>query len=270
MDNKKMKPVTGELVQQILNGADSYASYGCGCGSGSGCGCGCGESGWYPAGCGCGDGGGSGSGLGLVVTSQPYPGVKLSDNIMKNPALATQLNELLYSSQTIRNLLSQFVNGYSNLTFDLAEDKDEVAMSTDARTDTISINSKFVGEDGFNKLFIGKDEDNAGYLHDGTVDGTFSASIAHECVHAKHYYWYKESWKHGDTAEERAQFLKSRGFSEDFVKIFYNKNAEGWESYDDWDTIDGNEHKYLDKYDKEVLDKVRYEYKNRYNDYPTP
>ena len=24
MDNKKMKPVTGELVQQILNGADSY------------------------------------------------------------------------------------------------------------------------------------------------------------------------------------------------------------------------------------------------------
>ena len=189
---------------------------------------------------------------------------------MKNPALATQLNELLYSSQTIRNLLSQFVNGYSNLTFDLAEDKDEVAMSTDARTDTISINSKFVGEDGFNKLFIGKDEDNAGYLHDGTVDGTFSASIAHECVHAKHYYWYKESWKHGDTAEERSQFLKSRGFSEDFVKIFYNKNAEGWESYDDWDTIDGNEHKYLDKYDKEVLDKVRYEYKNRYNDYPTP
>ena len=83
MDNKKMKPVTGELVQQILNGADSYASYGCGCGSGSGCGCG--ESGWYPAGCGCGDGGGSGSGLGLVVTSQPYPGVKLSDNIMKKP-----------------------------------------------------------------------------------------------------------------------------------------------------------------------------------------
>lgn len=63
---------------------------------------------------------------------------------------------------------------------------------------------------------------------------------------------------------------KAGGFSEDFVKIFYNKKAEGWESYDDWDTIDENEHKYLDKYDKEVLDKMRYEYKNRYNDYPTP
>lgn len=264
MNKKKLRPVTEELVDKIINQDATTTSYGCGSGSGSGSGSGL-ESGWYPAEYGCGNSEGSGSGLGLVVTNQPYTGIKFSDNLMKNPALATQLTELLHSSQSLRNILSQFVNGNSKLTFDLAEDKDNIPMNTDGETYTISINSKYVGEDGFNKRFIGKEKDNGGYLHDGTVDGTFAASIGHESLHAKHFYWYKESLKNGKTAEEHANFLKERGFSDNFVRIFYEKNAEkGWQKRK-WDDINNNEHKYLDKYDKEVLDKVRGEYKSRYD-----
>lgn len=58
-EKKKLRPVSAELVNEILNGGYEVSSYGCGSGSGSGgagCGCGSGDS------SGCGSGSGSGSG----------------------------------------------------------------------------------------------------------------------------------------------------------------------------------------------------------------
>lgn len=55
-EKKKLRPVSAELVNEILNGGYEVSSYGCGSGSGSGGGSG--------SGCGCGSGDGSGSGSG--------------------------------------------------------------------------------------------------------------------------------------------------------------------------------------------------------------
>lgn len=130
---------------------------------------------------------------------------------MNNKALAVQLTELLQSSQTLRTLLDPYVKGYSQLTFDIdniaSDNPDKMnAMVTDAETNTITINKRLVGENGFEYAFNGKDE--VGYQHDDTIDGSFSAAIGHEALHARHFYWYKEAMKHGKTANEHAKYLE--------------------------------------------------------------
>ena len=72
MKEKKLRPVTEELVDKIINQDAVTTSYGCGSGSGSGSGSGCGSG--SGSGCGCGSGSGSGSGDEDRYQKIPYSG----------------------------------------------------------------------------------------------------------------------------------------------------------------------------------------------------
>ncbi len=234
-ENKKLHIIGKDLVDEILSGRYAADVYGCGCGNGSGSG------GWQPHGCGSGTS--CGSGLGIPVTNHPYKGIYFSENVMANDALATQLTELLYSSQILRNVLTPYVEGHSKLTINLEdipndENNNMVAMDTSNATNTITINSKMVNESGFYYSFEGKDK-SSGHQFNGTVDDTFSSAFTHEALHAKHYYWYHQSWINGKNDGERAEYLQNRGFSDEFVDVFYPQTAEG-RDHNDFGTIKGS------------------------------
>lgn len=208
---------------------------------------------------------GTGSGLGLKLDNHPYKGIYLSDDVMKNKVLATQLLEIMASSNELMSALNPFKAGNDNLTIKLGtlEDKSSMESNSEPGNYTITINSKCIDKDkGFN--YETKGIDNAGYQHDNNAANTFSVSFAHEALHTKHYFWYFESKRYGDTPEKSVKFLKDHGFSDDFVDIFYEQTAEGFE-YRPADKIDYKDHTYMKNYDHGVFDRVKYDFNHRYD-----
>ena len=253
-NEKKLRPVSNEEIERILNSTPNYMSYGCGCGCGDGDGSGGSGSGfgWQPVGCGSGCGSsidmGTGSGMGLKLDNHPYKGIYLSDDVMKNKVLATQLLELMASSNELMSALNPFKAGNDNLTINMKALNDSTTMESESYPGnyTISINSRCVNKDkGFDAF--SKDIDNAGYKHDGDTANTFSVSFAHEALHAKHYFWYFESKRYGDTPEESVKFLKDNGFSDDFVNIFYENKSNRWNTISP-SSFEENEHNYFANY----------------------
>ena len=112
----KMKKVSKELANEILNNGFGIETYGCGCGGG--CGSGCGSGNEY--GCGCGDGDDQGYGSG---NAHPYKGIRYDESIMKNKKLAKQFNDLL-ACPTVNGILQNFVRGEGELTIKTEEIKD--------------------------------------------------------------------------------------------------------------------------------------------------
>ena len=64
------------------------------------------------------------------------------------------------------------------------------------------------------------------------------------------------------------QYLKDRGYSDEFVNIFYSNNGDSWSSIMDTQgtsIVSDNEHNYFKEHNLGVLDLVRNDFDNRYN-----
>lgn len=271
-ENGGLRRISNEEVERIINNRRVNAT--------NGCGCGCGDWGWHIVGCGS-DGTsidmGYGSGMQDVDYDDDNPyNIHLDKTVTSNSVLSDQIHELLASSQSLQNILSPYSRGIYNLTIKVGGISDGSVMTTDVGKDgnaTITINALCINSKGFDAYSYG--EDNAGYAGDGNAASLFSTAFAHEALHAKHYYWYYESQRYGNGQDDDAvEFLRNRGFSEDFIRIFYNQTAEGWNSAlkgtgpelaELPKIVEKREHDYFGKYEKEVFGTIRDDFYNRYN-----
>lgn len=185
--------------------------------------------------------------------------------------LTAQLNELLACSSDMRSILSPYISGQANLTINVGSMTEDPRSVMETEVDSsgnavITINSMCITENGFDAYTYGKD--NAGYQNDGTAACMFSTAMAHEALHAKHYYWYFESKNNTKSDSEAVQYLKDQGFSDEFVSVFYTNNEGSWSSIMDTQgtgVVSENEHNYFKNHNLGVLDLVRNDFDNRYN-----
>ena len=143
-------------------------------------------------------------------------------------------------------------------------DDPDAIMDTDRDNGDLTINEKHVDKSGFNFKAQKGEVDNGGYAHLGTVEDSFAACIGHECLHEKHFYWFREARRQGYTSENdclnAVKFLQSHGFSNEFIHVYYSNNGGKWIE-NQKDQMDKNEHDYIRKYDVDEIRLISKEYR---------
>ena len=185
---------------------------------------------------------------------------------MNNESAAKQTTDLLKSSPTLRNIISPYIKGNDAMHIRIGKTDDpDAIMDTDRINGDLTMNEKHVDKSGFNFKAQKGQIDNGGYTHLGTVEDTFAASIGHECLHEKHFYWFREAQRQitisGNDCFQSVDFLRSHGFSDEFIHVYYSNNGGKWTKNDDT-IIDKNEHDYIRKYNVEVIERISKEYRS--------
>ena len=185
---------------------------------------------------------------------------------MNNESAAKQTTDLLKSSPTLRNIISPYIKGNDAMHIRIGKTDDpEAIMDTDRSNGDLTMNEKHVDKSGFNFKAHKGDVDNGGYTHLGTVEDTFAASIGHECLHEKHFYWFREARRQITTSSkdcfQAVNFLRSHGFSSEYINIFYSNNGGKWIE-NPKAQMDKNEHDYIRKYDVDEIRRISKEYRS--------
>ncbi|MDO4714763.1 MAG: hypothetical protein Q4A44_00560 [Bacteroidales bacterium] len=193
----------------------------------------------------------------------PYRNISYHKSI--DPALGNQITDLLNKSPELRGILSPFIKGGGKLRFEIDPNITNPNVLMDTRMSNgdliISINPTHVDANGFHGVYTNGSKDNVGYIHDGTIKSTFAVAIAHEAIHAKHVHVYAEAMETTQHMPAVArEYLLSKGYSIDFANIFFTYENGAWRKANH-NEIDEREHAYISKYNHEVLDRVKGQYR---------
>lgn len=92
-----------------------------------------------------------------------------------------------------------------------------------------------------------------------TVDEALVVTLTHEAIHANHLAIFNDALLQGKTYYDTIFILQEKGYSQEFIDIFVDKETAGWEQ--DGEQIKANMHEYMRKYDHGVIDSALEEYR---------
>ena len=213
-------------------------------------------------------GGGSGSTSGDSFGNALTDGVDIGNirnftlNLDSQPVFNEQMVNILKSNSVLKTLLSYFDKGYLHLTFSIeGMDEHTTAYTTRQSDDSYHIvfNSQYITDQGWdiplNRI------DNIGYdwSKGNTVDEALVVTLTHEAIHANHLAIFNDALLQGKTYYDTIFILQEKGYSQEFIDIFVDKETAGWEQ--DGEQIKANMHEYMRKYDHGVIDSALEEYR---------
>ena len=216
-------------------------------------------------------GGGEGGWGGSDNSSSLTDGVNINDsshftfNTNSQPIFNEQLTNILKSNSVIKTLLSYFNKGYVHLTFGLEDTAENVTAYTTPKSDDsyhIVFNSQYITEQGWDIPLEGID--NIGYDRSKikTTDEALVVTLTHEAIHANHFAIFNDARiQAGNVRFDTSHILQEKGYSQEFIDIFIDKETNEWTS-EDQRAI--NMHEYMKKYDHGVIDAALEEYRNDY------
>lgn len=183
-------------------------------------------------------------------------------NLDSQPVFNEQMVNILKSNSVLKTLLSYFDKGYLHLTFSIeGMDEHTTAYTTRQSDDSYHIvfNSQYITDQGWdiplNRI------DNIGYDWSkvNTVDEALVVTLTHEAIHANHLAIFNDALLQGKTYYDTIFILQEKGYSQEFIDIFVDKETAGWEQ--DGEQIKANMHEYMRKYDHGVIDSALEEYR---------
>lgn len=185
-------------------------------------------------------------------------------NTLKNEAFHKQLTNILSTNKTIKGLLSYFDKGIVHMTFEVKDlEQKRIAQTNYVSSDSyhIEFNSQMINQYGWSSNHKGFDNIGYDWSKARTAEERLVITLAHEAIHAKHYATYEDAMREGKNYPHIvAQILLDRGYSQEFVKIYFIKDNNGeWKH-----NVEGRNdraHEYMRKYDHSVIDKALEEYR---------
>lgn len=177
-----------------------------------------------------------------------------------------QLETILESNSVLKNLLSRFEKGFEKLTFAIGKPDAyaQMAYSNENSLFHITFNEAYISDTGWNGKLI---NDNVGYDWSKvkTYDEALVVTVVHEAIHANHYARFKESTNIGRTEDAGAQYLLDKGYSEEYVNIFYTKDEKGeWKYEKSVEVVENNMDNYIRNNDHGVIDAALNEYRQEH------
>lgn len=178
-----------------------------------------------------------------------------------------QLTAILRSNTVLKSLLSYFDKGYVHLTFSVEEGmrREEAAYATYKTYESYHIvfNSEYVSEQGWVVPNIKTDNIGYDFTKLKSADEALLVTLTHEAIHANHFAIFNDALLQGKTYYDTISILQDKGYSQEFIDIFIDKETAGWER--DAEQLNANMHEYVNRYDLGVIDSALEEYRRDFN-----
>lgn len=178
-----------------------------------------------------------------------------------------QLTAILRSNTVLKSLLSYFDKGYVHLTFSVEEGmrREEAAYATYKTYESYHIvfNSEYVSEQGWVVPNIKTDNIGYDFTKLKSADEALLVTLTHEAIHANHFAIFNDALLQGKTYYDTISILQDKGYSQEFINIFIDKETAGWER--DAEQLNANMHEYMNRYDLGVIDSALEEYRRDFN-----
>ncbi len=234
-------------------------------------------------------GGGGGGGDDQSSSKNKHDGVDLSNtknfsfDEKMNPAFKSQISKILESNSVIKNLLSYADKGIFHLNFktDFIKEKKESNGTTYTIAGTnvlnmineipvsfqIRLNTYFIVDGKWKNTHTGSD--NMGYPLSKAMNQTekLVITLAHEAIHFNHLARFNDVKSTIKQREAQSYFvikrLEAQGYSQEFIDIFYIRDNRGIRTRPKDDQKE-KMHKYMEKYDKSIIDAALEEYRKEH------
>ncbi|MDO4729348.1 MAG: hypothetical protein Q4B43_10160 [Bacteroidota bacterium] len=197
---------------------------------------------------------------GIDISNSKHFSFKTQSNV----AFDRQLKDILSSNKTIKGILSYFDKGIVHMTFSVKDlEGSRLAQTNYVSSESyhIEFNSKRIDQNGWNSNYKGKDNIGYDFSKARTTEECLVITLAHEAIHAKHYATYEDTMRKASNRPDiAANILLDRGYSQEFVEIYFKKDSEG-EWYHNSDGRNDRAHEYMRKHDHSVIDKALEEYR---------
>jgi len=190
-------------------------------------------------------------------------------NTSGNTAFQNQLTSILGSNSVIGNLLSFFDRGYVHMTFGMSGYEQVGSGIASAYTSyssqssyNINFNSNFMDDNGWNNPYDGGNNIGYDYSKARNMEEKLIITLVHEAMHANHTARYHDAIRSaGNRRPEAVQFLKDNGYSDDFIAMYFERDATGaWVDADVNQRV-ARQHAYFEKYNHGVIDAALEEYR---------
>jgi hypothetical protein len=126
----------------------------------------------------------------------------------------------------------------------------------------ITFNSNLMDEDGWNNPHNGVNNIGYDFSKARNIEEKLIITLVHEAMHANHMARYHDAMRHVDNDRGRAaKFLQDNGYSDEFIAMYFERDATGrWVDADVNQRVE-RQHAYFEKYNHGVIDAALEEYR---------
>ena len=126
----------------------------------------------------------------------------------------------------------------------------------------INFNSNYMNDSGWNNSYDGVNNIGYDFSNARNMEEKLIITLVHEAMHANHRARYEDAMRHaGNRRDIAVDFLKANGYSDEYIAIYFERDANGVWGDADPALISDKQHAYFEKYNHGIIDAALEEYR---------